>query len=242
MPQLDSNELYNHTTPLSWYLKIQPHKSHLTLGDTSMKKATVVYIAVGVVTLLAAAAACYMKGKSKEEAAVPAVDEEPISLAHPDERLQEVSITPAMDGHGQAVITQVCEMYNVISDFLLSPRRDATLGNVSADHLRESNQVRPLCVNGHSSINVSLEDILLVTNRPERYTRKDDKINPQIYVAHCQGSDSAFLVIKMDDLHFSMYAHGEDFVAIGPKMDSSDTMGYLELVMEKILLDWGLKI
>lgn len=211
-----------------------------------MKKATGVYIAVGVASVITAiVTACYIKGKRMEKASVPPVevkDEPVLTSAHPEERVQEVSITPAMDVEGQAVITQVCEMYNVMSDFLLSPRSSVRLGKVTADQLRDSNQVRPLCVNGRSSINVSLEDILLVTNRPERYTRKDDKINPQIYVAHCLDGNSAFLVIKIDDLHFSMYAHGEDFVAIGPKMDSSDTMGYLELVMEKILLDWGLRI
>lgn len=212
-----------------------------------MKKTTVVWILAATATVVATVIACYMKGNPVEGAPIPA-DEPTAStkpapgVPHPEERLQEVSITPAMDVNGQAVITQVCEMYNVISDFLLSPRKGASLGNVTAEQLRDSNQVRPLCINGHSAVNVTLEDVLLVTNRPERYTRNDDKVAPQIYVAHCKESDSAFLVIKIDDQHFSMYAHGEDFVAIGPKLDGSDTMGYLELVMEKILLDWGVKV
>lgn len=207
-----------------------------------MKKATVVWISAGVVTVVAATVACYIKGKAKEATTAAPDDAVVTKHVHPDERLQEVSITPAMDAGGQAVITEICEMYNVLSDFLLSPRKGARLGKVTAEQLRDTNQVRPLCINGHSAVNVSAEDILLVTNRPERYTRNDDKINPQIYVAHCKESDSAFLVIKIDDQHFSMYAQGDDFVVIGPKMEGSSTMGYLELVMEKILLDWGVEV
>lgn len=208
-----------------------------------MKKVTVVWISASVVTVVAAIAACYLKGKSKEEAVAAIPDEVSVTAhVHPDERLQEVSITPSMDANGQAVITEICEMYNVLSDFLLSPSKDARLGRVTAEQLRDSNQVRPLCINGNSAVNVTWEDILLVTNRPERYTRNADKINPQIYVAHCKESDSAFLVIKIDANHFSMYVQGDDFVVIGPKMEGSSTMGYLELVMEKILLDWGMSI
>jgi hypothetical protein len=200
-----------------------------------MNKATCValcVVAAASAVALIVAAAC----KKDKKPATPAL----VRTAQLNEQLQEVSVSPSNDD----VVTQICEHYKAMSDFLLSPDPNTVMGTVTLRQLMDTNRVRPLTIDGKSAVAVSLEDILRVSRRPDRFTRKDDQISPQIYVAHHVEGDtaSAVIVIKMDELHYTLYAAEDDFVAVGPQLDAVDTMGYLELVLEKILMEWGVQV